>query len=124
VRRASFGRAAAVADGPSLHGVDGIVSLSGELRLDRVGLDAIGSAPRLRAPLLVITANDDGFLDGASARRLVRAAGSARKRAVVVPGNDHGWDLLYASPDRARVLADVLAFVRPSRRPQPRRPGA
>jgi pimeloyl-ACP methyl ester carboxylesterase len=108
---ASFGGAAAVADGPALHGVDGIVSLSGEQDLPRPRLDAIGNAPRLRTPLLVVAARQDSYLDGPSARALVKAAGSASKQVAVFPGTYHGWDLLYAAPYRARVWSLVLRWI-------------
>src|SRR5579884_2220098 len=76
VMGASFGGAEVVADAWRYHGVDGIVSLSGELRHPSSGLDAYTNAPRLRVPLRVVASRVDGYLDAADARRLVRRAGS------------------------------------------------
>lgn len=109
---ASFGGAAVVAYGSRLHGVDGIVSLSGEQDLPRARLDAIGNAPKLRTPLLVVASRHDTYLDGAAARELVRKAGSQRKEVAVFPGAWHGWDLLYDPPYKARALAVVARFAR------------
>jgi alpha-beta hydrolase superfamily lysophospholipase len=101
---ASFGGAAAVAYAPHLHGVDGVVSVSGELALPTTEIDAIGNAPRLRVPLLVIASRLDGYLDTEEARRLVRAAGSRDKEVVLFPGKLHGWDILDERPRARRVL--------------------
>ncbi len=108
---ASLGGAAVVAEAPALHGISGVVSLSGELQLPTSELDAIGAAPRLRQPLLVVASRDDGYLDAADAHKLVRAAGSTDKRAVIYPGTYHGWDLLDVAPYRARVRATLLGWL-------------
>ncbi len=109
---ASLGGAAVVTEAPKLHGISGVVSLSGELELPTSELDAIGAAPRLRTPLLVVASRDDGYLDAADARKLVRMAASTDKRAVVYPGTFHGWDLLDVAPYRARVRAVLLRWLR------------
>jgi dienelactone hydrolase len=106
---ASLGGAAVLKAAPSLDPQPaGVVSLSGEPQL----LDAMQSAPRLKAPLLVLITRDDGYSSVEDNRRLVRAAGSADKKLVVYPGTWHGWDLLYHAPYKARVNALVFEFLR------------
>jgi dienelactone hydrolase len=109
---ASMGGAAALVEAAKLHGISGVVSLSGELDLPTSELDALAAAPHLREPLLVLASQDDGYLDGADAHRLVRAAGSADKTLRVYPGADHGWDLLALAPENARVKATLLRWLR------------
>jgi hypothetical protein len=105
---ASYGGAAELTYGPDLD-VDGIVSLSGELRLPY--LNAIGAVPRLRAPLLVVAGREDGIANAADAHTLVRAAGSSDKRAVVYPGAYHGWSLLDDAPYGPRAQRLVLDWL-------------
>ena len=77
-----------------------------------VDISGPGDARKLHAPLLVITAESDPFLDAAGARKLVREAGSTSKRAAIFPGSWHGISLLTSAPYRARVSATLLAFLR------------
>ena len=107
VMGASFGGAVVVADGSRLHGVDGIVSLSGEPAIPTRHIDAIGNVGRLRVPLLVVASRLDGYLDEAHARQLVRRAGSADKQVAVFPGRAHGWDIL-KEPRASRL---VVAWI-------------
>jgi alpha-beta hydrolase superfamily lysophospholipase len=106
---ASYGGASELTYGPDLDGVDGIVSLSGELRLPN--LDAIGAVPRLKTPLLVVAARDDGAANAADSRKLVQAAGSNDKRLAVFPSTYHGWSLLDEAPYRARAQKLVLDWL-------------
>ena len=105
---ASLGGAAVLANAPDLHGVDAIVSLSGEQQVPAYHLDAMAAVPRLRAPLLVVASRLDGYLDATAARQLVARAGSATKQLALFPGAVHGWDLI-ANP---RVRAIVLRWIR------------
>ncbi len=107
---ASYGGAAELTYGPDLKSVDGIVSLSGELKLPY--LNAIGAVPRLKAPLLVVAGRDDGQANAADAHTLVRAAGSSDKRAEVYPGEYHGWALLDDAPYGPRAQRLVLDWLR------------
>jgi hypothetical protein len=68
----------------------------------------------------VVAAQQDSYLDGPSARALVKAAGSQRKQVAVFPGTYHGWDLLYSAPYRSRVWALVLRWVAGLSRPPAR----
>jgi dienelactone hydrolase len=109
---ASFGGAAVLTAVAGMPGVAGIVSLSGETDLPGSDLHALRVAPRLRAPLLVMTSTTDRYLSVPQARALVRAAGSKQKRLVVYPGSFHGWDLLYVAPYKAKASAALIGFLR------------
>jgi alpha-beta hydrolase superfamily lysophospholipase len=109
---ASFGGAAVLTAGAEMSDVAGIVSLSGETDLPGSDLHALRAAPRLRAPLLVMTSTTDRYLSVRQAKALVRAAGSKQKRVVVYPGSFHGWDLLYVAPYKAKASATLIGFLR------------
>jgi dienelactone hydrolase len=106
---ASIGGAAVMAASPAVDPQPaGVLSFSGEPEL----LDAMASAPRTKAPLLVLLARNDLYTSVASERRFVRAARSPDKQLVVYPEDWHGWDLLYHAPYKARVSALVFDFLR------------
>lgn len=111
VMGASFGGAAAITFGHTLHGVDGIVNLSGELNLPGRSLDTFAAAPKLRTPLLIVAGHDDPYLDAHAAGMLMNAAGSSDKKLIVVPGAYHGWDLLDLAPMREQLWARILAWI-------------
>jgi pimeloyl-ACP methyl ester carboxylesterase len=113
---ASMGGAATVAEAPSLKDVAGVISLSGELELPTLELDAIGAAPRITVPFLFVGSEADGYVLGSEARRLTRAVGSSDKQAHIFDGGYHGWDLLDVAPYRARVRSLLLGWLR--QRPQ------
>jgi Alpha/beta hydrolase family len=105
VMGASFGGAAMLASGPGLKDLDGMVNLSGELRLPAWRLDGIDAVPHLRTPILIVASAEDGLFNATDARLLYRRTGSADKELVVFPGVLHGWDLLDRNPGgRARGL--------------------
>jgi len=108
---ASFGGAAALAESAKLHGVDGFVSLSGELELSAHAINALAGVRRLRAPLLVLASRQDYYLDAAAAKRLVHAAGSSDKQLALYPGFNHGWDLLEQAPFKRRVWSRLLGWI-------------
>lgn len=109
---ASMGGAATVAEAPKLKGVDGVISLSGELSLPTSELDAIGAAPKITVPFLFIGSEVDGYVTGPDARRLTRAVGSKDKQVHIFPDGYHGWDLLDSAPYRARVKTLLLSWLR------------
>jgi pimeloyl-ACP methyl ester carboxylesterase len=90
-------------------GVVGVVSLSAERHAER--RDVLPSARRLAVPALFVTARSDPF-SAADTPRLERAAASAAKRLLVVPGVAHGVDLTASDGVRSAVLAFVRARVR------------
>ncbi len=112
VMGASFGGAATLAHGPQLRNLDGVIDLSGELRLLNWNLDGIDAVRHLKVPLLVVASRYDGYLDAADARLLYRRAGSAQKKLVIYPGGFHGWDILDEAPYRGRARRLILAWLR------------
>jgi pimeloyl-ACP methyl ester carboxylesterase len=113
---ASLGGNAALVAAPKLGArIAGVASLSGEANLSPSfgpGLDAVAAMRKTSAPLLVMTAHDDALAPAADAHRIVAAARSAHKELHVFPGSEHGWDMLYAAPYRAKAQAVLLAFLR------------
>jgi pimeloyl-ACP methyl ester carboxylesterase len=106
VMGASFGGAAMLYHAPDLKDVDGLINLSGELHLPGWNFNGIGSAPSIRAPILIVASAQDNLFNAADAHVLFRRVGSSDKQLVVFPGALHGWDLLDRNPRaRARVLA-------------------
>ena len=111
VMGASMGGAATVAEAPKLKDVSGVISLSGELELPTVELDAIGAAPKITVPFLFVGSVADGYVLGSEARRLTRAVGSRDKQVHIFGGGYHGWDLLDVAPYRARVKTLILDWL-------------
>ncbi|HEX7083864.1 MAG TPA: alpha/beta fold hydrolase [Gaiellaceae bacterium] len=108
---ASFGGAAALADGWRLH-VDGVVSLSGEPELPVAGFDGLAGVRKLRAPLLLVASSGDRYCNAADTHRLLRAAGSHDKHATIYPGVWHGWSIVEDAPYQAKARATILAWIR------------
>jgi dienelactone hydrolase len=71
--------------------VAAVVSLSGPRRFEN--LDALPAVKRLRIPVLLVAAREDSEF-AADARLLHRASPAQDKRLVIVPGFQHGIDLL------------------------------
>jgi len=111
VMGASMGGAATVAAAPVLKKAAGVISLSGELELPLSEIDAIGAAPKIELPFLEIGSQADPYLDGAAARRLLRAVGTKDKQVAVFSGGYHGWDLLDDAPYRQKVRALILGWI-------------
>ena len=111
VMGASLGGTATVAAAPKLEHVAGVISLSGELQLPASDLDAIGAAPHVALPFLLVASRNDGYLDAASARRLYRAVASKDKQVAVFPDAFHGWDLLDVAPYAPKVRALILGWL-------------
>jgi alpha-beta hydrolase superfamily lysophospholipase len=84
--------------------VDGVISVSGSADL----LDALASAPRVRVPALLLAATGDRDF-APDVARLYAVLGSRRKSRAVLPGYEHGVQLVAASR-RARDL--IEAFLR------------
>ena len=109
---ASAGGAAVLVAGASMSPAPaGVISLSGETNLSS-SLDALRTAPRLRAPLLLLLARHDRYVGVDDYRSLEREAASTDKRMVAYSGNWHGWDLLYLAPFKSQVNALILDFLK------------
>ena len=106
---ASYGGAAELTHGLDLQNVDGIVSLSGELKLPY--LNAIGAVPRLKAPLLVVAGRDDGQANAEDAHKLVERRRLERQARRRLPGQYHGWSLLDDAPYGPRAQRLVLDWL-------------
>ena len=86
----------------------GIVDLSGPASL----FNAIGLAPKITAPLLVLASRHDSVVSPKDSRDLVKAAGSEDKQVAIYSGGWHSQDLLYSAPYRRRVDALIAEFLR------------
>jgi pimeloyl-ACP methyl ester carboxylesterase len=91
--------------------VDAVVTLSAE-RTGRSGYPTLADARHLRTPALYVGTTEDGYTTfGAETRTLFRATRAPRSRLLLVPGAEHGTDILKSSNAR-RVIRAVAAFVR------------
>lgn len=88
-----------------------IVSLSGERTVQDYA-DILPAARRVRTPLLYVGSQQDALTDGArQPRQLRRAVRSKVTQLVLVPGSQHGTDLLFG--DQGKDISDrIEAFVR------------
>jgi len=88
-----------------------IVSLSGERTVQDCA-DILPAARRVRTPVLYVGSQPDGLTDGArQPRELRRAVRSKATQLVLVPGSEHGTDLLFG--DQGQAVSDrIEAFVR------------
>lgn len=104
----SYGGAAVLWAGAEMgDDVAGIVDLSGPTSL----FNAIGLAPKITAPLLVVASSHDSVVSPKDSRELVAAAGSEEKKAAIYPGAWHAQDLLYSAPYRSEVDALIRDFL-------------
>jgi pimeloyl-ACP methyl ester carboxylesterase len=101
--------------GASMGGTAVLVAASRDSKISRVaslsgprdfeGLVAGRAVPRMRVPMLFVAAREDSpYVD--DARAMYRAA-TGDKRLLVVPGSDHGTDLL----EDEQVGDQLLAFL-------------
>jgi pimeloyl-ACP methyl ester carboxylesterase len=114
----SFGGTAVAAAAPVLDPPpDGVVDISGPANLEFAfpgadDMNALARAPRLRSPLLYLTARGDLRVPVGEARSLVRRAPVRDKRLYVFPGDYHAGSLLFDAPYAARVNALLFDFLR------------
>lgn len=90
--------------------VQGVVSLSAEFTLPPA-ITVVDSVRHLRAPLLLVTADQDLFGSAQAARQFLTADPARGKHLVTVPGTDHGTALL-AGRSAATTLPAILGFLR------------
>jgi pimeloyl-ACP methyl ester carboxylesterase len=104
---ASMGGIATLVAGASVQPpVAGVVAVSAPARF--LGLDAVVSAPRLRAPVLYLAAAGDdnaGYDFSEDAQAMYARTASRDKRVAILPGNLHGVALVGGSA-RARSLLE------------------
>ena len=90
-----------------------VVSLSAERTVRSDPTDLVTHAREVRTPTLLVSARDDPFVTGATIP-ILKALASPRKRALIVPGLDHGTALLTGN-SRDRVQDAILQFLAPYR---------
>lgn len=90
--------------------VEGVASLSGEA--DYADMDAMKSVQTLTLPVLFMAAENDHFGSGSpnDAKTMFAACPSPNKRLVMLPGTEHGEELL-AGPAKARADNELDAFI-------------
>ena len=100
---ASMGGTAVLVAASRSSKISRLASLSGPRNFE--GLSAGRAVPRVRVPTLFVAAKEDSpYVD--DARAMYRAA-TGDKRLLVVPGSDHGTDLL----EDEQVSEQLLAFL-------------
>lgn len=102
-------RASIEAAASSPPGVSAVVALSAERTVRSDPTDLAGPARRDRIPTLLIGARRDPFVEGFTPV-LLRALGGRDKRALILPGLDHGTELL-TGEDGPRVRASIFGFI-------------
>jgi pimeloyl-ACP methyl ester carboxylesterase len=76
------------------------------------GYPTLDDARRLRVPALFLGTTGDGYTTfGAETRTLYRVTRAAGKQLVLLPGSEHGTDLLEGR-DAARVIRTIARFAR------------
>ena len=108
---ASYGGAVSLTYAPRLP-VDGVISLSGETYLPSQKANPLVSAPRLKAPLLVVGSRHDHYLPVKSALALLRRTAAKDKRTAFYPGGWHGWAIVETAPYAANARTLITAWIR------------
>jgi dienelactone hydrolase len=92
-------------------GVDAVVSLSGERQIGPSYPDILPDARRVELPILYAGSRQDGYtLFGKETEQLHEATPAPINELLLVPGSDHGVDLL-SGPQGDRVRAAILSFA-------------
>jgi pimeloyl-ACP methyl ester carboxylesterase len=102
-------RASIEAAASSPPGVSAVIALSAERSVRSDPTDLTGPARRDRTPTLVIGARQDPFVEGFTPV-LFGAIVARDKRALILPGLDHGTELL-TDENARQVKAAIFAFV-------------
>lgn len=89
--------------------VTAVVTLSAEASMAS-GIDVASYVKRLTCPVLVLTAEKDGW-GSADAAKSFQAVLPNLVRTLIYPGADHGTALLYGS-NGPKVIADIDAFLK------------
>jgi hypothetical protein len=93
--------------------VVGVISISGERTVpsDPAQHDLIATARGVRLPVLFVGSRKDGYTNfGADTRALHRAVPARENLMLLLPGGDHGVDLL-AGKQFGQVASSVEHFV-------------
>ncbi len=88
-----------------------VVSLSGPGYYE--GVDAAGAVPKLTVPVLYVAAEEDGGFVGDARTMDAATPQSVPHRLKIVPGGDHGLDMLGVdAPEAPTVRQEVTTFLR------------
>jgi pimeloyl-ACP methyl ester carboxylesterase len=114
---ASIGGRAVVQAAARNHGtLDAGVSLSAERSVGANLREILPLARRIRLPSLYVGSRDDGYtFFGRDTRQFHRVTPAKVNRMLLVPGGDHGVDLL-SDENGPRVRATILAFLQANAR--------
>jgi pimeloyl-ACP methyl ester carboxylesterase len=105
------GRAVVQLAGTDEPGVDAVASLSAEREIGASYPDILPSARRIHLPSLYVGSREDGYtLFGKETIQLHDATPAQINELLLVPGSDHGVDLL-AGPDGKRVRPAIVSFA-------------
>jgi pimeloyl-ACP methyl ester carboxylesterase len=86
--------------------VDGVISLSGPANYGEI--DTVAAAKRLQVPVLYIAGDDDdGFTE--DARTLFQATAETDKALELIPGTEHGVQLVSHSGRARRLVESFIA---------------
>jgi alpha-beta hydrolase superfamily lysophospholipase len=111
---ASLGGASVLAAGPKLTQIaEGIIDFSGEPDL----ANAAAALPHITLPLLVVGSHTDPYADAQTSRRVIATVASKDKQLLLLPGGEHGWDLVQNDPNAAHARAVVLRWIAAHERP-------
>jgi dienelactone hydrolase len=92
-------------------GVDAVVSLSAERQISLRYRDILPAARHVRLPSLYVGSREDGYTSfGKETIQLHDATPASTNELLLVPGDDHGVDLL-AGRNGGRVRSAVLRFA-------------
>jgi pimeloyl-ACP methyl ester carboxylesterase len=98
----------------------GLIEFAGINHASGYGFDR-AQIRRIKCPKLFLSARQDVYGGGQAAREWFRWA-SPPRRLVLVPGGEHGTDILRAdNPQRQHVEAIIAGFVELALRPAPKR---
>ena len=103
------GCAAMIAGADITPAVSSVVSIGGERNLGGE-FNADAAVARSHVPLFIVTSEDDGYLLGPEARILLAESASKDKKALILPGTQHGLELL-DGPNAQQVKQAILAFL-------------
>ena len=105
---ASLGGASVLAAGPKLTQIaEGVIDFSGEPDL----ANAAAALPHITLPLLVVGSRTDPYADAQTSRRVMATVASRDKQLLLLPGGEHGWDLVQNDSNAAHARAVVLRWL-------------
>jgi alpha-beta hydrolase superfamily lysophospholipase len=113
----SFGGSIVGGSTPTLHGVDGVVDVSGPANLEAffpgaTDVNGLARASKLTTPFLYLASWNDPRIIWDETHLMLRAAPVRDKQLYIYPGDYHAFALFDNAPYRARVWRTLLLFLR------------